>query len=277
MPSELPDQTAALPAERLATDIEVSTLIAPRKPVGSSPDDDQTGVRALLSALPEPDPMPAYLVERICASLAAEEGQRVVLTSGASVTPLLATARRRPGRLLFSIAGAAAAVVMIGVLGNNLLRDNQSGGVTSAASSALASAAPESRGQAPITSDDKAVSGNTLTPASIQIRVSNVRYTRATFVTKARSLADVTFDSPQPMAADSSAVGPIGTTSGLTDCLSAIGAGGAQLVQADLAFYEGQPAVIIVARTDGVPTAYAVGRGCSRADASLLHQGIVLP
>ncbi len=225
--------------------------------------------------------MPAYLVERISASLAAEEAQRAVVTSGASVTPLLATSRRRRGRLLFSIAGAAAAVVMIATLGNNLLRDNQSGGVTSAASSALASAARESSGQASTSSDDKAVSGNTLvpaaTPASIRIRVSSVRYTQATFVAQARKLRDVTFDSPQPMAADSSGLGPIGTTSGLTDCLSAIGAGGAQLVQADFSSYEGQPAVIIVVTTDGVPTAYAVGRGCSRADASLLHQGVVLP
>ena len=277
MPTDLPDQTAALPAERLATDIEVSTLIAPRKPVGSSPDDDQTGVHALLSGLPEPDPMPAYLVERICASLAAEEGQRVVLTPGASVVPLLATTRRRRGRLLFSIAGAAAAVVMIGVLGNNLLRDSWSVSVTSAASSGLASAARESSGQAPPSSSDKSVSGDALAAASIRIRVSTVRYTQATFVAQARRLRDVAFDSPQSMATDSSGVGPIGTTSGLTSCLRAIGAGGAQLVQADLAFYEGQPAVIIVATTNGVPTAYAVGRGCSPADASLLHQGIVLP
>jgi len=280
LPPELPDPTAALPAERLATDIEVSTLIAPRKPVGSSPDDDQTGVRALLSGLPEPDPMPAYLIERISASLAAEQAQRTVLASGASVTPLLATTRRR-GRLLFSIAGAAAAVVLVGVLGTNLVGDNQSRDTTSAASSGRDSAARESSGQTPTSSDDKAVSGNTLTPASalasIQIRVSSVRYTQATFVAQARNLRDVTFDSLQRIGAASSAVGPMGTTSGLVDCLSAIGADGAQMVQADLAFYEGQPAVIIVATTDGIPSAYAVGRGCSRADASLLHQGTVLP
>ena len=257
------------------TDIEVSTLIAPRKPVGSSPDDDKTGVRALLSGLPEPDPMPAHLVERISASLAAEQAQRAVLASGASVTPLLAT-RRRPRRLLFSLAGAAAAVVLIGVLGNNLVRDSSSGGDTSAASSGLASGTRESRGLAPPSSSYKSVPDAALAPASIRIRVSAVRYTQATFVAQARGLRDLAFDLPQPMATDSSGVGPIGTTTGLISCLSAIGAGGAQLVQADLAFYEGQPAVIIVATANGVPTAYAVGRGCSQADASLLHQGIVL-
>jgi len=280
VPSEQPGQTAeptAEPtAERLVTDIEVSTLIAPRKPLGSSPDDDQTGVRALLSGLPEPDPMPAYLVERISASLAAEQAQRAVLTSGASVTPLLGTARRRPGRLLFSLAGAAAAVVLIGVLGNNLVRDNSTSRVSSAASSGLTPAHRESSGLALPSSSDKSVAGPARAPASIRIRVSAVRYTPATFVAQARRLRDVAFASPQPMATDSSAVGTIGTTSGLTSCLHAIGAGDAQLVNADLAFYQGQPAVIIVATTNGVPTAYAVGRGCSQADASLLHQGVVL-
>ncbi|NMM23630.1 MAG: hypothetical protein HHJ11_09060 [Phycicoccus sp.] len=254
----------------------MSTLIAPRKPAGSSPDDDQTGVRALLSGLPEPDPMPAYLVERISASLAAEQAQRAVLASDASVTPLLAT-RRRPRRVLFSLAGAAAAVVLIGVLGTNLVRDNSAGGVTSAASSRLDSAPREAGGLVPPSSSDKSVSGDTLAPASIRIRVSTVRYTQDAFVAQARKLRDIAFASPQPMATNSSDVGLIGTTGGLISCLNAIGAGGAQLVEADLAFYEGQPAVVIVATTNGVPTAYAVGRGCSQNDASLLHQGVALP
>lgn len=220
--------------------------------------------------------MPAYLVERISASLAAEQAQRAVLASDASVTPLLAT-RRRPRRLLFSLAGAAAAVVLIGVLGNNLVRDSSSGGVTSAASSRLDSAPREAGGLVPPSSSDKSLSGDALAPASIRIRASTVRYTQVTFVAQARKLRDIAFASPQPMATDSSDLGLIGTTGGLISCLHAIGAGEAQLVQADLAFYEGHPAVVIVATTNGVPTAYAVGRGCSQTDASLLHQGVVLP
>jgi len=43
------------------------------------------------------------------------------------------------------------------------------------------------------------------------------------------------------------------------------------MVRADIAFYEGAPAVIIVATTDGIPMAYAVGRECSLADAALLR------
>ena len=38
-------------------------MSTPRSPfeAASSPEEDPTGVRALLSGLPEPDPMPAYL------------------------------------------------------------------------------------------------------------------------------------------------------------------------------------------------------------------------
>jgi hypothetical protein len=255
----------------------VNTLITPRKPVGSSPDDDdQTGVRAMLSALPEPDPMPAYLVERINASLAAEQAQREVVP-GTSISPMLATKRRRPGRLLVAIAGAAAAVVLIGVVGNNMVTTNltTAGGDTS--SSALSSADGESRGAVPPSAADKAAGAKVSPSATIEIRSSNVRYTAADFVTQARTLTGVTFDSVKPGATATPLQGQLKAAGGLTDCLSAIGADGAQMVVADLAFYEGQPAMIIVASTDGRPTAYVVGRDCSRAHAALLRPATRLP
>jgi hypothetical protein len=256
----------------------VNTLITPRKPVGSSPDDDddQTGVRAMLSALPEPHPMPAYLVERINASLAAEQAQREV-APGTSISPMLATKRRRPGRLLVAIAGAAAAVVLIGVVGNNMVTTNltTAGGDTS--SSALSSADGESRGAVPPSAADKAAAAPVSPSATIEIRSSNVRYTEADFVTQARGLTGATFDSVKPRATATPLQGQFKAAGGLTDCLSAIGAGGAQMVLADLAFYEGQPAMIIVASTDGIPTAYVVGRDCSRAHAALLRPATRLP
>ncbi|MEO8556191.1 MAG: hypothetical protein ABI474_05935 [Actinomycetota bacterium] len=263
----------------------MSTLIppvSPDNPVQSSPDDDQTGVRALLSALPEPGPMPAYLVERIGASLAAERAQRAHSPGGSSVTPMLA-GRRRPGRLLFAIAGAAAAVVLIGVLGNNLLTASQTTASSGIAASDTASGTREAGGAAPgpfratpPSANDKALSGSVATPASIQIRASNVRYADATFVAQARALRDVLFDSPQPMTA-ASTLGPTSSVDGLVDCMSALGAAGAQMVQADIAFYEGQPAVIIVATRDGIPTAYVAGRECSRAHADALRPSTTLP
>ena len=249
-------------------------MIKPHIPMASasSPDDDPTGVRALLSALPEPDPMPDYLVERINASLAAEQAQGSF--SGASVTPLLATRGRRLGRVLFAIAGAAAAVALVSVVGSNLLKVIQPA-TSSGAAAAITSGAREASGATLSGADDKAAASST--PPIIEIRLSETRYTQADFVIQARTLRSVALDSSQPKAAESPGVERLRTAVGLADCLSAIGAGGAQMVRADLAFYEGAPAVIIVADTDGMPMAYAVGRECSLADAAVLRPATPLP
>lgn len=244
-----------------------------------SRDDDPTGVRALLSSLAQPDPMPEHLVERINASLAAEQRQRAARMSGSSVTPLLATARRRPARLVFAIAGAAAAIALVAVVSTSMFHVNQQ--TTARGGTALAS-----------TSSDRTASGDAdqgqlakgPTSASrgaaaslIQIRLSETRYTRADFVTQARSIGvtparntpGATIDPPRLQAL--SGAGPAATTSGLMECLSAIGVSGAQSVSADVAFYEGQPAVVIVITKNGKSTGYAVGRQCSRADVAVMR------
>lgn len=273
----------------------MSTLIRPRFPPGSDPsrDDDDTGVRALLSALPEPDPMPEQLVARINASLAAEQAQRDATTSGvsvnptrASVTPIHAADQRRSSRLLFALAGTAAAVALMVVVGSNVFTLDQP--TTSTGSAALArtsspaeagKAAPPSPsdagGAAPPSPADAAPEAGLQAPsaARIQIALSGTRYTSAAFVTQARSLRLATF---APLAAGSARVGGAGTAGGLEDCLRGLGATRAQEVRADVGFFEGRPAVIIVATTDGIPMGYAVGRGCSHTDAAVLHPGTPL-
>ena len=237
----------------------------------STPDDDPTGVRALLSGLPEPDPMPDHLVERINASLTAAQAQRAASSSGVSVTPLF-PGRHRPGRVLFAIAGAAAAVALLGVVGTNLFKTTAPEGSGASAAAAITSSSREATAGRPPATLDKAAPNGPSTPPLIQISLSATRYTRASFTAQARALGGVAPDSGQRMVApESPGLGSMGTTLGLTDCLRAIGASGAQRVRADIAFYEGAPAVIIVATTDGIPMAYAVGRECSLADAALLR------
>jgi hypothetical protein len=246
--------------------------------------------------MPEPDPMPEHLVQRINASLAAEQAQRAARTSSALVIPLRPTARRRAGRILFAVAGAAAAVALVAVVGSNMLAMNEQAATSGSAAIATSSdttpsdttssgttpsdpttlyAQEDSRGGLP--SADKAAAGAIPTPALVQIRVSGTRYTQADFVTQAGVLRDATLDPRQRMKAEASGLGPASTTVGLTECLKAIGAGGAQAVRADIALYEGRPAVIIVATTGGIPVAFAVGRQCSPADAAVLHAATELP
>jgi len=258
--------------------IEVSTLTDHDNQVAPSPDDDPTGVRALLSALPEPDPMPDYLVERINASLAAAQAQRAASSPGVSVTPLVASRRRLPGRVLFAIAGAAAAaaVAMVAVVGSNLFQTLQPAESSSSLAAAIPSGSQEAGG-APPGALDKAAAGSASTPPLIQIRLSETRYTRADFATQARAMGSLALESNQSMTAEPQRLGGVGTAAGLTECLRAIGASGSQMVRADIAFYEGAPAVIIVATTNGIPTAYAVGRECSLAHAAVLRPATILP
>lgn len=96
---------------------------------GPGPDDiDPTGMRAILSALPDPGPMPADLVDRITASLAAEQAggsgdsqtpgpdSAAAASRGATVHSLApAGVRRSRGmRRLPGVAIAASTVVIAG-------------------------------------------------------------------------------------------------------------------------------------------------------------------
>ncbi len=75
---------------------------------------DPTGVRALLSSMPDPGPMPDELVARITQSLHEEQERRAAHggTDKHDVISLVTERhRRRPGRIL-SMLGAAAAVAV---------------------------------------------------------------------------------------------------------------------------------------------------------------------
>jgi hypothetical protein len=247
--------------------------------MGSEPsrDDDPTGVRELLSSLAAPDPMPAHLVERINASLAAEQAQRAATLSGTSVTPLLARTRRRPARLVFAVAGAAAAVALVAVVSSSLFTMSQPASVTGSASLASTSSARELSSAAPPSAAAKAqgLSDSALDASAIQIHHSGTRYTRADFVMQARTPRGEALS--QTRLQHESSLGPAATAPGLLECLRAIGATQAQVVRADVAFYEGRPAVIIVATTNGIPLAYVVGLQCSPAEAALLRPATHLP
>jgi hypothetical protein len=212
--------------------------------------------------------MPKDLVERINASLAAEQAQRATRLSGSAATPLVATARRRRARLLFAITSVAAAVAMVAVA-TNIFTTDRGTSISSSAAIAPSSSAGQDRGGAPLNAPK--APGAAAAASLVQIGLSATRYTQADFVTQAETLRRSTTAPIRPQPAGSSALGPAATDAGLRECLIAIGAGSAQAVRADVAFYEGQPAVIIVAVTNGRPEAYAVGRKCSPADAAVLR------
>src|SRR6478672_10678588 len=90
--------------------LEVLVVSTPPVPPmgGRGPEHDPTGIRDLLAALPDPGPMPADLVARINASIAAEQST----TGGATVLPLR---RRGWGWQQVGVAAAAVAILAFGL------------------------------------------------------------------------------------------------------------------------------------------------------------------
>lgn len=232
------------------------------------PEDDPTGMRALLSSLPDPGPMPEDLVTRITASLAAErEGH-------APVEPI--AHRRRP---LWRTAGlAAAAVAVIGIGGTSLLTSTapgdlgalfgNGGGDTSSAA-----------GEAATRDSGGGVGGERPQSSTVAMSVhhSNTAYTSAALADQANTLLADPGETLGPNDPESPGIGPIGTETGLRSCLAALTSEAFAQVTADLGTYEGTPAAVLVLTTDTGHTAYVVKRSCTTGHPDVLAGPTPLP
>lgn len=105
-------------------------------PGGIGPEDtpevDPTGVRSLLSALPDPGPMPEHLVARITASLEQERRRRDFIGDDPEpdvVSLVTERHRRRPARTLGWLGAAAAVALGATVITSQLTPGSNDGGV----------------------------------------------------------------------------------------------------------------------------------------------------
>ncbi len=239
-------------------------------------DDDPTGMRDLLRSLSDSGPMPDDLVARITSALADEQQARTVV-------PL-----RRPmsGLRAWPRYAAAAAVTGIALTGGGIaLRMLTDGSVTSAASSAgranTSEAAAASTGtrafdssssSSPVASAAEAaplpsVPGGALTQVTMSERV----YAVDTLAENARLALTSPAQVIRDFAAESPAIGPIGTPIGARDCASALGITATAAVLTDLGTSAGMPVALVVATApDGTRTAYLVERDCR-----LGHPGLI--
>jgi len=254
-------------------------------PPGSpDPEDDPTGMRALLSSLPDPGPMPEHLVSRITASLAAEQAGRYA--AGSPHEGEVHELRRTPRRPVWRTAGlAAAAAAVIGIGAGSLLNGTApgtigalfggSGNDSSAAGSAPASG--DTSGGASGAGRDsggaKAESGSSV----VTIHHSAHAYTSADFAQQAGAFLAAPGDALMPLSAESPAIGPIGTETGMLECLSALATEPWQSATTDLATFDGTPAVVVVLTTAAGHTAYAAQRSCSTGHPARLAGPVTLP
>ena len=250
----------------------------PVPPGRPDPDDlepDPTGIRALLSGLPDPGPMPAALVDRINATIAAEQSSR---SQGAVVVPL---APRRRAWLRAGMAAAAVAAVAVAVPA--LMSTWGPGGGDTASSFSSREAVSDSAAggasvpppigsftSAPGTAQDRA----SKPLGDVRVQASGTAYTAARLVTQARPLTDTSGKSTAP-AASRAAAGV--SEAQLRECLTALGVETWAPVAGDLATFEGEPAIVAVVSTDTGQRVYAVSTHCRAAHPLVLSGPVALP
>ncbi|WP_344136856.1 hypothetical protein [Pedococcus bigeumensis] len=260
-----------------------SSSQGPHRPGARHPDDaehDPTGIRALLSALPDPGPMPPDLVARISASIAQEQSAR----QGGTVVPLR---RRTWGWQHLGAAAAAAVVLAVGLpalltgtgpgdvmasLQGSSSADSASsaeGDTGAQADSGGAPAAPGPTVPRPTTLGDQRVRGSV---GDVALAATGTAYTTAGLATQAAALG-TTFEASS--AAKDTTV-PSGEA-GLRSCLTALGVQDGLRVRGDVATLDGVPAVIALVDRGGTESVYAVAPDCDAQHPRLLAGPLTLP
>ena len=204
-------------------------------------------------------------------------GSRSGSRSGAGMRGRVVDHRRR----LTVLGGVAASVAALGLVGALL---NNQGATSPTASSARAesvvgAAKDSSSLSAPA---DSATRANAATAVNangqpMHIELSTRTYTKATLARLAQDMLDAPGRQLGQPAVEAPSVGPIGTLIGLTDCVTTLGESDADAVFADLATFEGAPAVVIVVVDAELKHAYAVSRSCSKGDPGLLFGPVDMP
>lgn len=240
-------------------------------------------VRELLSAAPDPGPMPALVAQQIESLLSDEVALRVDPGPLQSAAPYRASARashrasddaadhdaailgplirqRQRPRPLFAVAAVAAAAAVVAVGGSTLHLTKRPNGTASLGNPGAFVSAPVGPSH-----------------PNLHIQLSSTGYTAAGLPVQARALLDRPDTPLQVLAAEAPTLGPIATEVGLLSCLREHGLPTDVPVHVDLASYEGRPAAVIVVTQSDRITVRVVERSCTAGDPAALTAAIDVP
>ena len=221
-------------------------------------------VQARLAALADVGPMPPEVSARIEAALFDEHRLRVARgplgaqDPDAEVLAPLIRSRQRP-RPWLAVAAVAAAAAVVAVGGSALHLNKEAN-------------------PAAVVGVDTTVPGQTAAPANtVHIQLGDTDYVASSFPAQARAALSHPRPPLHELQAESPALGPIATPSGLRSCLEALGEFPPYDVFEDLATYEGRPAAILAVTRQTGTTAYVVKRSCQPGDAQILRDATPVP
>lgn len=233
-------------------------------------EDDPTGMRRLLAALPDPGPMPEDLTARILASLASEAAARpaaepvvpAVPRSGhAVVTPITHRSRHRGGTPAgLRWLAAAAAVGVIGAGGFGVLR-TLTHGLGGGASGGAALTTPAG---GPVSEDHERASETGGTGPQVLgqdppliVASSGTDYTAAGLAEQAAPLLRA-----QDAVGTGSERPQLGIPERAQACAKALGVPVMTELRVDIARFEGDPAAVLLVKGSSGWQAFAVPLTC---------------
>ncbi len=177
------------------------------------------------------------------------------------------------------LASAAATVAALGLVGGLLSQR----GVLRPSSTTGSVAGAAARPEAGVATRQAAADASAAAPAAdgvphpIHLEASERRYSAATIVRLAQEMLDAA--DRRTRVTQSTSEGPGGTLSPATvaECVTTLGEGEADAVFADVATFEGLPAIVIVVVDAGLKEVYVVDRSCSKGSPGLVHGPVPMP
>ncbi len=239
----------------------------------SEEEEDPTGVRSLLSSLPDPGPLPSDVVQRIEASLHAAAAADAAGRASQPANCIWSVGDARVGRAsTLTIAALAAGVLVIAGAGVFGLRQLQASdpAVAPLAISQQNSARAVASGPGALVTDPWTTAASTRMESIFT--ATDTRYAEARLASQASRVWATPGPTLSVRATEQPEIGLLGTRTGLASCLKALGSEPVGRVVLDFGLYEGRPAAMLILNTPGAVRAYVVGRSC-RAGAPDLRAG----